>query len=94
MISSARGLTSRSWVSYDPDPGHTTRCPVRVEFRGCPTEGLLREPEGALQAEQARRWQTHGTSKLRLGRATWQGHPFNWSFVAYVAGHQDTVARP
>lgn len=38
--------------------------------------------------------QTDGTLKLRLNRATWQGHPFKWSFAAYVAGHRYIVARP
>ncbi len=35
--------------------------------------------------------QTDGTLKHRLGRVTWEGHPFTWSFFACVAGHRHTV---
>src|SRR5690242_9569869 len=31
-----------------------------------------------------RQWQTGGTSKLRTGRATWEGHPVYRSFVVFV----------
>lgn len=41
-----------------------------------------------------RQRQTGGTSKLRTGRATWEGHPVNRSFVVSVTGFRRIVAPP